>query len=306
MANIDHKMTNVEIKNDDIKYYKSAELKNTFINEIQKLYEQDKNLDTINKQKKDFDSKYFKKTNLYELNTDFSMENDKVIVNFKKTDNIIEINKQKLKNRIKEQQKERSRKQNPNFRKIDHRVTKKMMDLYEASCKYMRDVPTPSDILNNMTGYVQDTKRHLMEIFLSNMNNPKTTDNEENLKQQSKERASYVQKTLNMPYTKYLQFMTGVNEKDVMNELMQYYTQQMKNKEDEKKCVDEHCTEEHNEKCVDEKCTEEHDKKCVDEKCTEHNEKHNEKCVDEKCTEHNEKHNEKCVDEHCIEEHNTN
>jgi len=211
--------TKVLFVNENPAYFKSNETAEELKETIKNIYDKDKKKfnKNIKKQKKTLEVTYLLQKKIYTLEMEFAVDDkNKITVTFLKIDNVVEINKLKLKNKLAELKQRRGgtnfrekqqMKQKIKLQKSDPRVTKQMIDLYEKSKLSMNNVPTPLDILNDIQEYSKKVHEQITQAFLQ--------------QRDPKEKIAM----LNNTYLKYLQLVTGVKQETVVRQIMEYISQ---------------------------------------------------------------------------------
>ena len=214
-------------------YFKSEEVKKNFEKQVNEICDTNPTnfLDILNSQTQVLSKTYLNNTKVHTYTFDFSLDSEqKIKVNIKTETNNTELNKQKLRNAIREKGIRRNNKKVvAKQNNIDNSlgVTKEMHVSYKKACekfyiiqaiyKNVDTVPTPAAILSDVEKYAKDTKNKMVGIYL--------------IKELDQEGKTAL---LNHPYFKYMTAMTGVTQEHIMQSLMQLMQLYNQKKQEEK------------------------------------------------------------------------
>ena len=176
------------------------------------------NLETFDNLKSEIISRYLKKDDMYDLDLDYTIENNEFKLVLKKS--ISEFHKKnllrkKLREKIKNlrsnntKQKEiKQYKQENKFLSKDARVTQEMINSYfRAKDVIKKKIPNPIEILDNKNKYVDEIFQHL--LYLSQ----KCESKEKLLEVMNNDYINYIQLVCDFDFKKYLdQFFRKIKE----------------------------------------------------------------------------------------------
>ena len=179
------------------------------------------NLDSFDTLKSEIIKKYLKKDNLYDLDLEYTLENNEFKLLLKKT--ISEFHKKdilrkKLRNKIKNFRKPNQNEFNKhdleyNFLIKDIRVTKQMIYSYfRASALINKNISNPIEILDNKNKYIDEIFQHLLNL------SQKCESKEKLLEVMNNDYINYIQLVCDFDYKKYLdQFFRKIKEMSDLN-----------------------------------------------------------------------------------------
>ena len=209
---------NVHFTNLQVTDFVSKNARNRMKDAIKKNLNQD-NMDTFDEFKKELIEKYLKDDKVHDLDLTYTLENNNLKLKLEKTVSEAhkrEVLKKKLRDRIKgkrapvttQSQFLKQQKQENKTLAKDPRVSKEMINAYfRAKVTINKDVPNPTEVLDNKSKYVDEIFQHLLNL------SQKCPDKEKLMQVMNNDYINYIQLVCDFDYKKYIdQFFRKVKE----------------------------------------------------------------------------------------------
>ena len=205
---------NIHFVNLQISDFVSKNARNKMKEFIKKKINLD-NLDKFDIIKSEMISKYLKKDNMYDLDLEYTIENNefklvlnKTISDFHKKNALRRKLREKIKNFRTSNVKEKEYNKESKILSKDARVTQEMINSYMRAKKLIKiNIPNPIEILDNKNKYIDEIFQHLLNL------SRKCENREKLIEIMNNEYINYIQLVCDFDYKKYLdQFFRKIKE----------------------------------------------------------------------------------------------